>query len=79
MSRMEVARSLPHQNLQVLQAKCLRIVTNAPWYIGNRQIQDNLRVLYLFDHNRSLTEGFDSKLADVGKLLVEQLGKTTKQ
>jgi len=24
------------KKLQVLQSKCLRIVTNAPWYVGNR-------------------------------------------
>jgi hypothetical protein len=30
---------------------------------------------YFSDHIRSLTERFDSKLADVGNPLVEQLGK----
>jgi len=61
----------PHiKKLQVLQSKCLRIATNAPRYIGNRQIHD-----YFSDHIRSLTERFDSKLADVGNPLVEQLGR----
>jgi hypothetical protein len=27
------------RKLQVLQSKCLRIATHAPWYVGNRQIQ----------------------------------------
>ena len=29
------------KKLQVLQAKCFRIATNAPWYVGNTQIQDD--------------------------------------
>jgi hypothetical protein len=63
------------RKLQVLQSKCLRIATNAPWYIGNRQIHDDLGVPYFSDHIRSLTERFDSKLAGVGNPLVEQLGR----
>ena len=63
------------KKLQVLQSKCLRIVTNAPWYIGNRQIHDDLGVPYFPDHIRSLTERFDSKLAGVGNPLVQQLGR----
>jgi hypothetical protein len=34
------------KKLQVLQSKCLRIATIAPWYIGNRQIHDDLGVPY---------------------------------
>jgi len=50
-----VARS--HINkLQGLQSKCLRIVTNEPWYIGSRQIQDDLGVPYFSEHIRSLRE-----------------------
>jgi hypothetical protein len=62
------------KKLQVLQSKCLHIATNAPWYIGNRQIHDDLGVPYFSDHIRSL-ERFDSKLAGVGKPLVGQLGR----
>jgi hypothetical protein len=60
--------------LQALQSKCLRIATNAPWYISNRQIHDDLGVPYFSEHIRSLTERFDSKLADVGNPLIEHLG-----
>jgi len=73
-----VWRSAPrshNKKLQVLQSKCFRIATNAPWYTGNRQIHDDLGVPYFCDHIISLTERFDSKLADVGNLLVEQLGR----
>jgi len=61
--------------LQVFQAKCLRIATSAPWYIGNRRIHDDLGVPYFIDHIRSLTERFDSKLADVVNPLVMQLDR----
>jgi hypothetical protein len=30
------------RKMQVLQSKCLRIATNAPWYFGNRQIHKDL-------------------------------------
>jgi hypothetical protein len=66
------------KKLQVLQSKCLRIATNSPWYFGNRQIYDDLGVPYFSDHIRfirSLTERFDSKLADVGNPIVAQLGR----
>jgi hypothetical protein len=69
-----VWRSAAHSHikkLQVLQSKCLRIATNAPWYIGNRQIHDDLGVPYFSDHIRSLTEKFDSKLAGMGNPLVQ--------
>jgi hypothetical protein len=35
----------PHiKKPQVLQSKCFRIATSAPWYIGNRHIRDDLGV-----------------------------------
>jgi len=63
------------QRLQVLQSKCLRLATGAPWYISNRQIHEDLGVPLFADHIRALTASFDSKLADVGSPLVWQLGR----
>jgi len=34
----------PVKRLHVFQAKCLRIVNKAPWYIANRQFHEDLRV-----------------------------------
>ena len=61
--------------LLLLQSKCLRLATGAPWYVSNRQIHEDLGVPLLADHIRALTESFDSKLADVGNPLVRQLGR----
>jgi hypothetical protein len=58
------------QNLQVLQSKCLRIATNAPWYVGNGQIHEDLGIPFYADHIRALTDNFDSKLADAWNPLV---------
>jgi hypothetical protein len=67
--------SLSHiRNLQVLQSKCLRIATSAPWYIGNKHIYNDLRIPFFTDHYRSLTQRSDSKLADVETTLVTLLG-----
>jgi len=63
------------QKLQVLQSKCLRLATGAPWYISNRQIHEDLGIPLFADHIRALTESFNSRLADVGNPLVQQLGR----
>ena len=63
------------RRLRLLQSKCLRLATGAPWYVSNRQIHADLDVPLFADHIRALTESFDSKLADVGNRLVRQLGR----
>jgi hypothetical protein len=63
------------RRLQVLQSKCLRLATGTPWYVSNRQIHEDLGVPLFADHVRALTESFDSKLADVGNLLLRQFGR----
>jgi hypothetical protein len=66
----------PHvRKLQLLQSKCLRFATGAPWYISNRQIHEDVGVPLFADHIRALTASFDSKLADVGNPLVQQLSR----
>jgi hypothetical protein len=63
------------RRLQVLQSKCLRLVTGAPWYISNRQIHEDLGVPLFTDHVRALTASFDTRLPDVRNPLVQQLGR----
>ena len=63
------------RRLQVLPSKCLRLTTDAPWYVSNRQIHEDLGVPLFADHIRALTESFDSKLADMRNPLVRQLGR----
>jgi len=63
------------RRLQVLQAKCLRLVTSVPWYVSNKQIHEDLRVPLFADHIRTLSASFNSKSADVENLLVRQLGR----
>jgi hypothetical protein len=63
------------RRLQVLQSKCLRVATGAPWYVSNRQIHEDLGVPLFTDHIKALTARFDSKLADVENSLVRQLGR----
>jgi hypothetical protein len=54
------------RKLRVLQSKWLRTATNAPWYVSNRQIHEDLGIPHFADHIRSRIESFDSKLADAG-------------
>jgi hypothetical protein len=50
----------------VLQSKCLRLATGAPWYISNKQIHEDMGVPLSANHITALTASFDSKLADMG-------------
>jgi hypothetical protein len=63
------------RKLQVIQIKCLRIANGAPWYMSNVQIHKDLGVPFFAEHIRDLSESYDSKLAGVGKPLVQQLGR----
>jgi hypothetical protein len=71
-------RSAAHAHinkLQILQSNYLRIATNAPWYVGNKQIHEDLVIPFFADNMRAMTDSFNSKLADVGNPLVQQLGR----
>jgi hypothetical protein len=57
------------RKLQVLQSRFLRIATNAPWYVSNRQIHEDLRIPFIADPIRAPTEFLDSKLAEAGNPL----------
>ena len=57
------------RRLLVLQSKCLRLATGAPWYVSNRQIHEDMGDPLFDDHIRVLPASFDSKLADVGNPL----------
>jgi hypothetical protein len=63
------------RRLHVLQSKCLRLATGAPWYVSNRQIHEDLGVPLFADHIRTLTASFDSKLAVVGNPIIRQLSR----
>ena len=41
------------KSLQVIQSKCLRSATDAPWYVSNLQLHSDLGVPYLAEHIRS--------------------------
>jgi hypothetical protein len=41
------------RRLQVLQYKCHRLFTGAPWYLSNRQIHEDLSVQLFADHIRA--------------------------
>jgi hypothetical protein len=69
------AARTPVRRLQVLQSKCLRLATGAPWYVSERQIHEDLGVPLFADHIRARTASFDSTLAEVENSLVRQLDR----
>jgi hypothetical protein len=44
-------------------------------YISDRQMREDVGVLFFADHVRAIIESFDLKLADAGNPLVRQLGR----
>jgi hypothetical protein len=60
------------RRLQVLQSKCIRHATGAPWYVSNRQVGEDLGVPLFADLITALTARFVSKLSDVGNPIVRQ-------
>jgi len=48
------------RGLQLLQSNCLRLATGVPWYVGKRQIHEDLCVPLFAHHIRALTTNFDS-------------------
>jgi hypothetical protein len=54
------------KKLQLLQYNWLLTANNAPWYVGNMQIHEDLGISFFADQIRGLTESFVSKLTDAG-------------
>lgn len=52
------------RKLHVLQSKCLRIAAISPWYIGYRQIHEDLGVAFFANYIKAVTERFSSNLAE---------------
>ena len=63
------------RSLQVIQSKCLRSATGAPWYVSNLQIHSDLGVPYLAEHIRSIAQSLYSTFPDAENPLVRQLGR----
>ena len=53
----------------MLQSERHRIASDAPWYVGDMHICEDLGVPHFVDHIRALTESIDSNLAGVLNLL----------
>ena len=62
------------KRLQQIHSKCLRIIADAPWYLSNLQLHEDLEVLNIAEHIRNLAQSFDSKIPGVENLVVRQLG-----
>jgi hypothetical protein len=75
MPDLEIRCQQPCQKAASAIVHCLRIANNAPWYVGNMQIHEDLGIPFSADHIRALTECFDSKLTDAGNPLVRELGR----
>ena len=61
--------------IHTCKSKCLRLATDSPWYVGNRQIHEDLSVPLFADHIRALTASFTSKIADVVNQIFRQLSR----
>ena len=65
------------KSLQVIQSKCLRNATGAPWYVCYLQLHSNLGVPYLAEHIRSIAQSLYSVFPDAENLQFDNLGGTS--
>ena len=59
-----------YKSLLVIQSKCLRSATGAPWYVNNLQLHWDLGVPYLAEHIRSIEQSLYSTFPDAESPLV---------
>jgi hypothetical protein len=71
--RMSDLAVLDHTQKCCNPSKCLRVATNATWYVSSRQIQEDLGIMFFADDIRALIESFDLKTADARNPLIWQL------
>ena len=62
------------RRLQVVQSKCLLIISGTSWYVNSLQLHEDLEFAYTAEHIGILTQSFDSKIPGVQSLQVRQLG-----
>ncbi|GBN36236.1 RNA-directed DNA polymerase from mobile element jockey [Araneus ventricosus] len=57
---------------QILQNKILRIMTNAPWFVRNEVIHDDLQIENIETHIKDLSRKFFNKIADHPNPLISE-------
>ena len=63
------------KKLQTLQNKILRIITNAPWFVRNRQIHNELKMETIKMYAKRLTKKFYTSISNCDNIKVFDIGK----
>ncbi|PNF32300.1 hypothetical protein B7P43_G16327 [Cryptotermes secundus] len=61
------------QIIQRLQSRVLRAITNAPWYVSNRALHNDLQVPYVTDEIRRLALLYKQRLQGHDNRLIEEI------
>ena len=61
------------QIIQRLQSRVLRTITNAPWYVSNRTLHNDLQVPYVTDEIRRLAQLYKHRLQGHDNRLIEEI------
>ncbi|KAJ4448855.1 hypothetical protein ANN_00246 [Periplaneta americana] len=69
-----IANKTHKHRLQVLQNKFLRTATNAPWFVRNQQLHQELGILPLEQYIHSMSKSFFNKLPGVPGALTYNIG-----
>ena len=67
------AKSSNTQIIQRLQFRVLRTLTNAPWYVSNRTLHNDLQVPYVTDEIRRLALLYKQRLQGHDNRLIEEI------
>lgn len=59
--------------IQRFQSKTLRTITNAPWYVSNRTLHDDLRIPFITSEIRRISLAYKTRTANHENELIEHL------
>ncbi|YCJ93244.1 MAG: RNA-directed DNA polymerase [Candidatus Karelsulcia muelleri] len=65
--------------LQTFQSKTLRIMTNAPWYVTNQMLHEDLKIPYVKDVIQSHAMRYKSRIAGHENPLLEELSSQPRE
>jgi hypothetical protein len=62
--------------IQTYQSKLLRIITNAPWYVTNRTLHDDLRIPYITEVIHSLAATYRNRIRNHNNNIIQNLSNS---
>jgi hypothetical protein len=59
--------------IQMFPSKVLRSIVNAPWYVSNQSLHDDLKIPFIKDEIRRMSAGYNVQITNHENELAEEL------